>query len=113
MPDKERFIAVWAEYERMVTETAIEKGFLQTNLDPLAACCLMHAEISEAVEAFRKPTMPPDKHVPAYNEAEVELADLVIRLMVLARTMKLNIPAALHAKAEYNKTREFMHGKTR
>lgn len=64
---------------------------------------LIHSEVSEATEAFRKSLM--DSHLPERDGLEVELADAVIRIMDLAGAMKLDIGAAISAKLAYNAQR--------
>ena len=71
--------------------------------------CLFHAEISEAVEAFRKHN-PPDEHCPGYSNIDIELADTVIRIMDFCGANNINLGAAIEAKHEFNKTRSYKHG---
>lgn len=65
---------------------------------------LMHSELSEALEAYRKDLM--DSHLPLRKGVEVELADAVIRIMGTARKLGLDLAGAIIAKADYNDTRE-------
>ena len=64
---------------------------------------LIHSEISEAMEGYRKNKM--DDHLPNRKNVEIELADAIIRIMDLAGYLKLNIGRAVIEKLEYNKTR--------
>ena len=66
--------------------------------------CLIHSEISEAMEGHRK-NLPDDK-LPHRLMLEVEMADAVIRIMDLAGAMKLDIGGAIQEKLSYNATRE-------
>ena len=66
--------------------------------------CLIHSEISEAMEGHRK-SLPDDK-LPHRLMLEVEMADAVIRIMDLAGAMKLDIGGAIQEKLSYNATRE-------
>lgn len=65
---------------------------------------LIHSEISEALEGYRKGLMD-DKltHRPA---VEVELADAMIRIMDLAGALGLDTAGAICEKLTYNAQRE-------
>lgn len=66
--------------------------------------CLIHSEISEAMEANRKGLMD-DKLSDRYGE-EVELADAVIRIFDLAGAMGYDLGEAIDEKMAYNAVRE-------
>lgn len=61
---------------------------------------LIHSEISEALEGYRKGLM--DGHLPHRKMIEVELADAVIRIGDLAGYLKLDLGGAVVEKMEYN-----------
>lgn len=65
--------------------------------------CLVHSELSEALEGDRKNTM--DSHLPHRTTVEVELADALIRLLDLAGAYNLDIAGAMIEKIEYNALR--------
>lgn len=65
--------------------------------------CLVHSEISEAMEGHRKGLM--DDKLPHRKMIEVELADALIRVFDLAGSMNLDLGGALAEKLEYNRTR--------
>lgn len=65
--------------------------------------CLVHSEISEAMEGFRK-SLPDDK-LPHRKMIEVELADAIIRILDLAGFLGLDVGGAIHEKRAYNATR--------
>ena len=69
---------------------------------------LMHSELSEALEGDRKPH--PDKHVPAFDNLAVELADCVIRIMEFGHARDVPVAQALIAKAQANAARPYKHG---
>ncbi len=63
--------------------------------------CLIHAEVSEALEAYRKQD--------DMNLAE-ELADVIIRTCELAHSLQIDLDAEVTRKMEINNKREFRHG---
>jgi len=66
--------------------------------------CLIHSEISEAMEGERKDLM--DDKLPHRKMAEVELADALIRILDYAAGFGYDINSAVCEKLEYNSTRE-------
>ncbi len=65
---------------------------------------LMHSELSEALEGWRKNLN--DHHLPDRRMAEVELADCVIRIFDTAGAEGFDLGAAIAEKFAYNQTRE-------
>ena len=65
--------------------------------------CLIHSEISEAMEGARKGLM--DTHLKHKSMMEVELADAIIRIFDLAESKGFNLGQTIYEKLEYNKTR--------
>lgn len=66
--------------------------------------CLMHSEVSEVMEGERKDLM--DSHLPHRKNAEVELADLLIRAFDYAGAFSYDLDGAVREKREYNRTRK-------
>jgi len=65
--------------------------------------CLIHSEISEAMEGARKGLM--DAHLKHRPMMEVELADAIIRIFDLAESQNFNLGETIYEKLEYNKNR--------
>ncbi len=65
--------------------------------------CLIHSEISEAMEGARKGIV--DDKLPHRSMLEVELADAVIRIFDMAGGLNLDIAGAIEEKLAYNARR--------
>ena len=65
--------------------------------------CLIHSEVSEAVEASRKNLM--DDKLTHRKGVEVELADAVIRILDLCGALELDLDGAITEKLIFNLTR--------
>jgi NTP pyrophosphatase (non-canonical NTP hydrolase) len=82
--------------------TDIEIGNpLERNIPEMLA--LIHSEISEALEGYRKDLM--DDHLPNRKNVEVELADAIIRILDLGGYLKLDVAGAIQEKFQYNQVR--------
>src|SRR5579859_4829409 len=65
--------------------------------------CLIHSEVSEALEGYRKNLN--DDHLPHRKMCEVELADTFIRLLDLAEYLGYDLGGAVMEKLAYNLNR--------
>lgn len=65
--------------------------------------CLIHSEVSEAMEGDRKSLK--DDHLPHRDMREVELADAIIRIFDLAGAYGLDLSGAIIEKLAYNQRR--------
>lgn len=71
---------------------------------------LIHSEISEALEAYRKGQMTTFIDGTKPDGFPVELADAVIRIADLCGFLRIDLAAVLKAKHDYNKSRPWRHG---
>lgn len=81
--------------------TRLEGGGYKFNVPE--KLCLIHSEVSEAMEGHRK-NLADDK-LPHRMMVEVELADAVIRIFDLAGAMGLDMGGAIAEKLAYNAQR--------
>lgn len=65
--------------------------------------CLVHSEVSEAMEGHRKLLM--DDKLPHRTMLEVELADAVVRIFDMAGGLGLDVAGAISEKLAYNAKR--------
>ena len=66
--------------------------------------CLVHSEVSEAMEGVRKNLQ--DDKLPHRSMFEVELADTLIRIFDIAGAYNLDLGGAIEEKRAFNKQRE-------
>jgi len=90
-------------YEAMqaVHLLAVEKGWWDKHRELPELLCLVHAEVSECLEAYRENN--------AAGVAE-ELADIIIRVFDIAAAANIDLEKAIKEKHDYNKTRPYRHG---
>ncbi len=68
-----------------------------------AKFALIHSEVSEAFEGYRRASA--DDHLPYRLSVEVELADVLIRVFDLAGALHLDLDNAVLEKSYYNRRR--------
>lgn len=108
--------------------TAREKGFYEKEKNIGEMLCLIHAEVSEALEADRKDEYYQDnldvlngwvddadfyKHYKQEVKGtfEEEMADIMIRVADLCEYKKIALEGHIRAKLRFNSLREKYHGK--
>lgn len=97
----------WLDIQNASHNDAVEAGWWDNDdsLDLVVPVklCLIHSEISEAMEGHRKGL--PDEKLPHRPAVEVELADAIIRIGDLAGRLSLDVGGAIDEKMNFNRTR--------
>lgn len=99
-----------SDFQKKVHENAINKGFWHCSATggniTAQKLCLIHSEVSEAMEVVRQ------HHVKDVKvEFGEELADIIIRVLDLAEYHKIDLLPIIIGKHSINKKREFRHNK--
>jgi NTP pyrophosphatase (non-canonical NTP hydrolase) len=95
------------ELQDKVNQASVDAGWWEgVDVDDITPTklCLIHSEISEAMEGHRKGLM--DDHLPHRPMMEVELADALIRILDLAGAWGYDLEEAVAEKMAYNKQRQ-------
>jgi NTP pyrophosphatase (non-canonical NTP hydrolase) len=116
------------ELAKEIHENNKAKGFYESEKNIGEMLCLIHSEVSEALEADRKGLFTTG-NIYSVNDRtddgifktsfekcikesfEDELADIMIRVMDLAAFKGIDLDEHIKAKVRYNKLREYKHGK--
>ena len=119
------------ELSKEIYQNARNKGFFDSKKNIGEMLCLIHSEVSEALEADRKnmysdwsndvpPIIQPEQlkdkeYITNFehlikNNFEDELADIMIRVMELAAFKGIDLEYHIKAKIRYNSLREHKHG---
>ena len=106
----EQFINHFASMSGSIHDNAAVHGWWEKPREDGTLIALIMSEAAEALEALRNGNKP-DEHCPQFSGAEVELADVIIRIMDMAEARGWDVAGAIVAKHEFNKTRPYKHGK--
>lgn len=104
-----RFNAALESLGMQIHEIAKSKGWWDAERNDGELICLMHSELSEALEGLRHGN-PPSDHIPEFSAAEEEMADCIIRILDMAEARGWNIGEAMFAKMAFNAERPHKHG---
>lgn len=87
--------------QKEIHKNAIAHGWWETKREIPELLCLIHSEVSEALEAYRN-----------HNDENLheELADVVIRVMDMCEGYGIDIEAEILKKHAINKKRPYKHG---
>jgi NTP pyrophosphatase (non-canonical NTP hydrolase) len=88
-----------------VHELAVKSGWYDKPREVPELLCLIHSEISEALEGYRKGIPKGEK-----GWLGEELADAVIRIWDMCDFLEIDIAEEVNKKHEFNKTRPYRHG---
>lgn len=131
MPAEHKFVKYWRYIATLHNTAMRERGFWKSREDIVAACralggagladaalaavdgqaiALMGTEFAEVIEGLRHGN-PADTDLPEFTNAEVELADAVLRIMDYSEGRGWRVAEALVKKITVNAVRASMHGK--
>jgi NTP pyrophosphatase (non-canonical NTP hydrolase) len=104
------------DWQRDVTDVANDHGWQLKDHAPrsvAAELCLIHSEVSEALEEVRTRGAPYDAVLIVDGKPEgfaVELADVVIRCLCVAGQLGIDLEDVVAIKHAFNAQRPYRHG---
>jgi NTP pyrophosphatase (non-canonical NTP hydrolase) len=92
------------EWQDAIHDYSKDKGWWETERPIPELLCLLHSEVSEALEAYR------NWDNKLFNE---ELADLAIRLLDMCGGLHIDLEEEIRTKHKINLSRPYRHGNKR
>jgi NTP pyrophosphatase (non-canonical NTP hydrolase) len=103
-----------AEWQKEISEWGKRKGWTFETINIPEKLCLMHSEISEALEEYRHGHLglyySETPEGPKPEGMAVELADAVIRILHFCAHRGINLQHMIEVKMAYNEKRPYRHG---
>jgi NTP pyrophosphatase (non-canonical NTP hydrolase) len=100
------------ELQKEIHKNAVDHGWWESPNIP-EKLLMIHSEVSEAVEDYRRKKMKITYNAMRNNKPEgfpTEIADIVIRCFDIAEFLEIDLGAVIKEKHAYNKTRPYRHG---
>lgn len=88
---------------------AMHNGHWDNPVDITKSLCWIHSEVSEVFDAWQHGSKPSTK-IP-YSTLVEELADVFIVMADMCQANGFDLAGAIIDKIDFNKTREYRHGK--